>query len=308
MKIFVGFEEMSGQVRERFGQDVTFNRVSDKDLKVTYRKKALLVTIPVSVEITLADIKAESVALRYHAFVGLDQIISMVLNIIVGKHPDLKDALHIEGDTCTIKLTEIKNAQAFTQNFGIKDISFENEGINVLLDFKTPEATPSKKETEKKTVVPEKIEDEVLEVVGEDGKKENVTVVKDKNRWIPDFKSKLQNYADKFTPKDYLDKISKYGKDMGLKLVYSSLLLFYALTDGKVPVKDKLIVTAALGYVVLPIDLVPDWIIGGFFDDASIVGYALSTIRKDITPEIESQAFNKLKEFFHVEEAPKVDF
>lgn len=308
MKIFVGFEEMSGQVRERFGQDVTFNRVSDKDLKVTYRKKALLVTIPVSVEITLADIKAESVALRYHAFVGLDQIISMVLNIIVGKHPDLKDALHIEGDTCTIKLAEIKNAQAFTQNFGIKDISFENEGINVLLDFKTPEAAPSKKETEKKTVVPEKIEDEVLEVVGEDGKKENVTVVKDKNRWIPDFKSKLQNYADKFTPKDYLDKISKYGKDMGLKLVYSSLLLFYALTDGKVPVKDKLIVTAALGYVVLPIDLVPDWIIGGFFDDASIVGYALSTIRKDITPEIESQAFNKLKEFFHVEEAPKVDF
>ena len=73
MKIYIGFEELSRQIKERFGQDVAFGKISDRDLRVTYRKKALIVTIPVSVDLTLTEVKPESVALKYHMFVGLGQ-------------------------------------------------------------------------------------------------------------------------------------------------------------------------------------------------------------------------------------------
>ena len=129
---------------------MAFGKISDRDLRVTYRKKALIVTIPVSVDLTLTEVKPESVALKYHMFVGLDQIISMVMKAVVGKHPDLKDAIHIDGDTVAVNLDEIDNAKAFTQNFAIKEIHFDDGGVNVELDFKTVGATPDKEPVKKR--------------------------------------------------------------------------------------------------------------------------------------------------------------
>ena len=39
----------------------------------------------------------------------------MVMKAVVGKHPDLKDAIHIDGDTVAVNLDEIDNAKAFTR-------------------------------------------------------------------------------------------------------------------------------------------------------------------------------------------------
>lgn len=328
MKIYIGFEELSRQIKERFGQDVAFGKISDRDLRVTYRKKALIVTIPVSVDLTLTEVKPESVALKYHMFVGLDQIISMVMKAVVGKHPDLKDAIHIDGDTVAVNLDEIDNAKAFTQNFAIKEVHFDDGGVNVELDFKTVGATPDKEPVKKKDEADRDEIAEVKELLAEQKEEEAAVekadkqranqlmaeeqqlmdeiVGKDKKHWIPAFKGKLKAYADKFTPNGLMEKISKSAKEMGVKLVYYILLLFYGLKDGKIPTKDKLLVMAALGYVILPLDFVPDFIVAGFLDDVSVVTFVLRTVFKSITPEIKEQALQKLREWFPVEKAPEL--
>lgn len=295
MNIFIGYDELCNHIKDRFNREVTLRYVSNKSVKATYKKKTLMGTIPMSVNFSLTEVKSDSVSMKYHAFTGIDRIISMALKIIVNRHPDLNEAIHIDGEICKIDLSEVKNAGTFTQHFAIKDITLSTEGINILASFKKTDG----------------ISREIVE--GGTAPKQSKTVQtqpneKDRIKWVTSFKNTLKTYADKFTPKDFINKISRSGKEMGVKLVYSALILFYALIDGKVPIKDKLIVTAALGYVILPIDIIPDVIAGGFIDDASIVAFALKTIKDDITPEIKAQAFKKLQEYFKIEEAPKLFF
>lgn len=299
MKIFIGYDELSNHIKDRFNQDITFLYVSDKNMKASYTKKALMVAIPMSVDLSLTGINADSISVKYHAFVGIDQIISMALKMIVSRHPDLKNAFHIKDDICTVNLAEMKNARAFTHNFAIEDINLSKEGINVSVSFKKTDRLQNVECQETANVEAIQKESELMQ---------SQPAEKDRSKWIASFKNTLKTYADKFTPKDFIDKISRSGKEMGVKLVYSALILFYALIDGKVPIKDKLIVTAALGYVVLPIDIIPDVLVGGFIDDASIVAFALKTIRDDITPEIKAQAFKKLQDYFKVEKAPDLFF
>ncbi|MBI2942760.1 MAG: DUF1232 domain-containing protein [Candidatus Wallbacteria bacterium] len=51
------------------------------------------------------------------------------------------------------------------------------------------------------------------------------------------------------------------------------------LQDPKVPKKEKALVLAAIGYVVMPVDLVPDWLpVVGLVDDLLAMGLALSVV------------------------------
>ena len=60
------------------------------------------------------------------------------------------------------------------------------------------------------------------------------------------------------------------------------------------PAKDKAIIVAVLGYFILPTDLIPDLItVLGFTDDAAALIWAIKTVKKNITPEVESQAKEK---------------
>ena len=66
-----------------------------------------------------------------------------------------------------------------------------------------------------------------------------------------------------------------------------------------VTLKDKSVIIGALGYLILPLDLIPDFIpIVGITDDVSAIALAYKTVKGSITPEIEAQARNKIKDWF----------
>jgi uncharacterized membrane protein YkvA (DUF1232 family) len=57
------------------------------------------------------------------------------------------------------------------------------------------------------------------------------------------------------------------------------------LADPRVPRRRKLLLGAALGYLVMPIDLVPDFIpVAGQLDDAIVVALALRAIARGSGP------------------------
>jgi len=59
------------------------------------------------------------------------------------------------------------------------------------------------------------------------------------------------------------------------------------IRDPRVSVRRKLPVAAAIGYVVSPIDVIPNSILGiGLLDDAVVVSLALDNLLADIDPEI----------------------
>lgn len=68
------------------------------------------------------------------------------------------------------------------------------------------------------------------------------------------FTSNLQKYADLYNPNELFDKIKKVACKAGVNIIYVVLLLYYSTLDKELPVKDRLMVIAALGYFILPLD------------------------------------------------------
>ena len=64
-------------------------------------------------------------------------------------------------------------------------------------------------------------------------------------------------------------------------------LIFRLLKDKRVPLKTKAVVSASLGYVACPIDILPDKIpFLGALDDFTVIFFALNRILKDVDIEI----------------------
>ena len=116
---------------------------------------------------------------------------------------------------------------------------------------------------------------------------------------LPDFMS----YANKFSQSEFAEKIARIAKRAGAKLVYAALILYYTLQSDKVSKADKAIIIGALGYMISPLDVIPDAIpIAGLTDDLAVLLYVLKKVWTGIDPEIMEQAKSKLTRWFDDEE------
>ena len=120
---------------------------------------------------------------------------------------------------------------------------------------------------------------------------------------LPDFMS----YSNKFTNGEFLEKIAKIAKRAGAKLVYIALVLYYTLQSDKVSIKDKAIIVGALGYLVSPLDVIPDAIpIVGVGDDLAVLLYVIGKIG-DVSEEIKEKAKSKLTKWFDEDEMEEIN-
>lgn len=85
-------------------------------------------------------------------------------------------------------------------------------------------------------------------------------------------------------------KLGKVAKKVGSVILYPVLLLYNMYKSPSTSSKDKLMIIAPLAYFILPIDLIPDMILGlGYADDGIAVMAALKVNTSSITPEIIEQ-------------------
>ena len=108
----------------------------------------------------------------------------------------------------------------------------------------------------------------------------------------------LERYTAYYNAEKFWKKIKRFAKRIGSKAVYYALVLYYALQSPTISKKDKLIVYGALGYLILPIDLFPDFLPGGFTDDIAGLAIAVYKIARNITPEVRDKAKSKVEEWF----------
>ena len=109
---------------------------------------------------------------------------------------------------------------------------------------------------------------------------------------------KYSDYSQHYSPNKLMAKVRSAAAKAGIKVIYVVLLLYYILKSESVSTKDKTIIVGALGYFILPVDLIPDVIIGvGYTDDFAVL-VAYKAVKRNITPEIERQAQAKLCTWF----------
>ncbi len=121
---------------------------------------------------------------------------------------------------------------------------------------------------------------------------------------LPDFMS----YSGKFTAKDFTEKIAKIAKRAGAKLVYAALILFYTLQSDKVSKTDKAIIIGALGYMISPLDVIPDAIpIAGLTDDLAVLVFVLRKVWGSVEPDVKTKAEERLKKWFDEDEIAEIN-
>lgn len=109
----------------------------------------------------------------------------------------------------------------------------------------------------------------------------------------------IEKYQDYYSEPQFWDKAKSVARQAGIKVIYAALVLYYALQNPAISMKDKSMILGALGYFILPVDLIPDFLPAlGFTDDLAALVIVYNKVSKAITPEVKSKAKVKLTSWF----------
>ena len=109
----------------------------------------------------------------------------------------------------------------------------------------------------------------------------------------------LGGYKQHYSESGLMSKLTNMALKAGSKVVWNVLLLYYVLKSPGVSARDRAIIISALGYFILPIDLLPDVIPGvGFTDDLAALAFAIKAVYDNITPVVRAQAEAKMRQWF----------
>jgi uncharacterized membrane protein YkvA (DUF1232 family) len=109
----------------------------------------------------------------------------------------------------------------------------------------------------------------------------------------------MSNYEKNYSEDGFWDKLKRFAKKAGSKVVYAALLLYFTLQKPDVPTWAKTVIIGALGYFILPVDIIPDIIVPvGFTDDLGALVAAIGLVSAQIDDEVKRNARKKLREWF----------
>ena len=101
-----------------------------------------------------------------------------------------------------------------------------------------------------------------------------------------------------YNENSFWNKIKTVFKSAGREVIEKALWLYYAAQDPKVPLAAKTTIYTALAYVILPVDLIPDFLPMGYTDDLGVLIAAVSTVSLYITEDVKQKANDTLRQWF----------
>ena len=97
----------------------------------------------------------------------------------------------------------------------------------------------------------------------------------------------------------FLQRTGRLAKAAGLKTVYTALLLYYAYERKEIPKWAKKSILGALGYLLMPLDAVPDLTpILGYTDDLAVLGAGLAVVAAYVDGGVRRRARTTLARWF----------
>lgn len=112
-----------------------------------------------------------------------------------------------------------------------------------------------------------------------------------------DLNNSMNDYAQEYEDGKFFSVIKKYGKKIGKGVIEKAFTLYFVLKKDNIPLTVKGIVIGALGYLIMPVDLIPDIVpMLGWTDDAAAIAMALSKINSFIDVEVTEQAEEKTRD------------
>jgi len=123
------------------------------------------------------------------------------------------------------------------------------------------------------------------------------------------FKNNYEQYSKDFSENWLWKRLKNNAKSIGIGVIYPVLLLFYAFKRKDTPGWAKKVITGALGYFLIPFDIIPDPLIPiiGFTDDIIVLSVAMMVVTAYIDTDVVERARTKLTTWFGTYDASRLD-
>lgn len=100
-----------------------------------------------------------------------------------------------------------------------------------------------------------------------------------------------EKYRRAYSEEAFNTKLLRFAATLGKEGLRSALILYYTLRRRDLPAKTRAIILGALGYFILPADIIPDIIPAfGFTDDIGILAAALAAVAAYVDDEARARA------------------
>lgn len=117
----------------------------------------------------------------------------------------------------------------------------------------------------------------------------------------------VRTYEKHYDDDRLWDKFRKYAQRAGYELLEKALWLYYAAERPDTPAWARATAYGALGYFILPVDAIPDWLFAaGLTDDLGALTLAVGTLVNYIDDDVRRQTTRKLERWFG-DKAPSAD-
>jgi len=85
-------------------------------------------------------------------------------------------------------------------------------------------------------------------------------------------------HSKTISEKDFLAKIVGVPQKAGCAIIRSAVTLFVLMKSSTIPSWAKVSIIGALAYFISPIDVIPDFLPGGFIDDLAVMALLLDQL------------------------------
>ncbi len=110
--------------------------------------------------------------------------------------------------------------------------------------------------------------------------------------------ARVRRYARYYSNNEFWRKLGRIAGRVGTELLEKALQLYYAAQKPETPPWARATAYGALGYLILPVDLIPDWLPGiGLTDDFGAITLAVMTIAHYIDDDVRAKAAAKLDQW-----------
>ena len=106
-------------------------------------------------------------------------------------------------------------------------------------------------------------------------------------------------YSRSYSDKSFWDKLAGYARAAGEDIVDRALQLHYAMQKPELPHWARATIYGALGYFIVPLDAVPDFLpVTGYVDDLGVLALAFATVSRHIDDDVRAKAKARLRKWF----------
>ena len=104
-------------------------------------------------------------------------------------------------------------------------------------------------------------------------------------------------------------ELQKYKQDYSEHSFKEKLLqLWYVLQKPDVPLKQKALITGAIGYLIAPLDFIPDLTpVLGYSDDFVAITYALLQVQGYVDAEVKEKSKHFIEDIFGTDAVSELD-